>query len=250
MLLRQAAHAAGLAAAGLLGPAVRADLPQGTQDSEVLDALPGKQPLLKRSWRPPNYETPLAGFADVITPNERFFTRWHHAGIPEIGAASWRLEVGGDAAGPALQLTLGQLRDEFEPVDLVAVCQCAGNRRGWSDPHVPGVQWGPGAMGNARWRGARLKDILARAGVAGEAVEVAFNGADRGPLDATPQFVKSIPAWKALDEHTLVAYQMNGAPLPHWNGFPARIVVPGWTATYWMKQVTSIRALRTPLGSF
>jgi hypothetical protein len=105
-------------------------------------------------------------------------------------------------------------------------------------------------MGNARWKGARLKDILARAGLRKDAVEIAFNGADSPPLEATPDFVKSIPAWKALDENTLVAYEMNGAPLPHWNGFPARIVVPGWTATYWMKQVISIRALSQPLSSF
>ncbi len=249
-LLRRAVHAAGLAAAGLLGSVARAGLPRGAEESATLDALPGKQPLLKRSWRPPNYETPLAAFDEVITPNERFFVRWHLAGIPAIDAADWRLEVGGDSAGAALQLTLAQLREEFEPVELVAVCQCAGNRRGWSEPHVPGVQWGAGAMGNARWKGARLKDILARAGVHKDAVEVAFNGSDRGPLDATPRFVKSIPAWKALDEHTLVAYEMNGAPLPHWNGFPARIVVPGWTATYWVKQVASIRALAAPLGSF
>jgi hypothetical protein len=105
-------------------------------------------------------------------------------------------------------------------------------------------------MGNARWKGARLKDILARAGLKKEIVEIAFNGSDRAALDSTPAFVKSLPAWKAMDENTLVAYEMNGAALPHWNGFPARIVVPGWSATYWMKQVASIRALVQPLASF
>jgi hypothetical protein len=158
--------------------------------------------------------------------------------------------VGGDSAAHAYELTLAQLQHEFEPVEMVALCQCAGNRRGLSDPHVPGVQWGNGAMGNARWKGARLKDLLVRAGVAKETVEVAFNGADGPLLDGTPDFVKSIPAWKALDDNTLVAYEMNGEPLPHWNGFPARIIVPGWTATYWMKQVVSIRALPQPLSGF
>lgn len=239
-----------LAASGLLGRAARADLPRGALDAAALDTLPGKQPLLRRSYRPPNYETPLAAFNDVITPNERFFVRWHLAIIPQIDVSSWRLDVGGDTAAQAFQLTLEQLKHDFEPAELVAVCQCSGNRRGFSDPHVPGVQWGSGAMGNARWKGARLKDILARAGIQKETVEVAFNGSDRGPLDATPPFVKSIPAWKALDENTLVAYEMNGAPLPHWNGFPARVIVPGWTATYWMKQVSVIRALSAPLKSF
>lgn len=239
-----------LAGTGLVAAAARATLPLGTIESERLDALPGKQPLLKRSYRPPNYETPLAHFGDAITPNERFFVRWHLMNIPVIDAALWRLQVGGDAATQEFTLSLEQLKRDFEPVELVAVCQCSGNRRGLSDPHVPGVQWGYGAMGNARWKGARLKDILARAGLKKETVEVAFNGADLPPLDATPRFVKSLPAWKALDENTLVAYEMNGAPLPHWNGFPARLVVPGWTGTYWMKQVSAIRALTQPLASF
>jgi DMSO/TMAO reductase YedYZ molybdopterin-dependent catalytic subunit len=240
-------------ATGLGGSAARAAqvaLPGGTLDSEVLDRLAGKQPLLKRSYRPPNYESPVSYLNDAITPNDRFFVRWHLANIPVIDAETWRLQIGGESAAHPFELTLPQLKSEFEPVEIVAVCQCAGNRRGFSDPHVPGVQWGNGAMGNARWKGARLKDLLARAGLGKEAVEIAFNGADGPVLDATPDFVKSLPAWKALDENTLVAYEMNGEPLPHWNGFPARIVVPGWTATYWMKQVVSIKALPQPLTSF
>ena len=105
-------------------------------------------------------------------------------------------------------------------------------------------------MGNARWKGVRLKDLLAKAGIGKDAVEIAFEGADRGALDATPDFVKSIPVWKAMDENTLVAWQMNGEPLPHWNGAPARIIVPGWTATYWMKKVVGIRAVAQPVSNF
>jgi len=247
--IRTVAGGIALATTGLIGRA-RADLPQGTLDSALRDSLPGKQPLIKRSFRPPNYESPVDVFNDVITPNDRFFVRWHLSNIPRIDAGSWRLAVGGDGAEREVELTLEQLKRDFEPVELVAVCQCAGNRRGLSDPHVPGVEWGSGAMGNARWKGVRLKDILARAELKKEAVEIAFSGSDRGPIDATPAFAKSIPAWKALDDNTMVAYEMNGAPLPHWNGFPARIVVPGWAATYWMKQVSSIRALSQPLASF
>jgi DMSO/TMAO reductase YedYZ molybdopterin-dependent catalytic subunit len=248
--MRLVAGGIALADGGLLARWARADLPQGTVDSEARDALPGKQPLIKRSFRPPNYESPLEFFDNVITPNDRFFVRWHHANIPRIDAGSWRLSVGGDAAERGFELGMDELKRDFEPVELLAVCQCAGNRRGFSAPHVPGVEWGSGAMGNARWKGARLKDILARAGVKKDAVEIAFNGSDRAAIDRTPAFVKSLPAWKAMDENTLVAYEMNGAALPHWNGFPARIVVPGWMATYWMKQVVSIRALAQPLASF
>jgi DMSO/TMAO reductase YedYZ molybdopterin-dependent catalytic subunit len=249
-VLQATANGIALASTGLLGRLARADLPSGTIESSILDALPGKQPLLKRSFRPPNYETPTGFFNDVITPNDRFFVRWHLPEIPQIDAGSWRLAVGGEAAAQAFDLTLDQLKREFEPVELVAVCQCSGNRRGLSDPHVPGVEWGYGAMGNARWKGARLRDILTRAGMKKEAVEIAFNGADHGAVPATPPFVKSIPAWKAMDENTMVAYEMNGAALPHWNGFPARIVLPGWTGTYWMKQVASVRALSQPLVGF
>jgi DMSO/TMAO reductase YedYZ molybdopterin-dependent catalytic subunit len=239
-----------LAGDGLISRIARAELPQGAIDAGVLDALPGKQPLIKRTYRPPNYETPVAYFKDVITPNDRFFVRWHLANIPTIEVSAWRLSVGGDGVAQPFELTLDQLQRDFEPVELIAVCQCSGNRRGLSDPHVPGVEWGYGAMGNARWKGARLKDILARAGLKKETVEIAFNGADRATLGATPSFIKSIPTWRGLDENTLVAYEMNGAPLPHWNGFPARIVVPGWTATYWVKQVVNIQALTQPLASF
>ncbi len=250
LFLRTVAGGAVLAHAGLIGRRAQAELPQGTLDSSVRDALAGKQPLIKRSFRPPNYETPLEFFDDAITPNDRFFVRWHLSNIPLVDADTWRLHVGGEAAERELDLTLDQLKHDFDPVEFVAVCQCAGNRRGFSDPHVPGVEWGHGAMGNARWKGVRLKEILARAGLKKEAVEIAFNGRDRAPLEATPPFAKSIPAWKAMDENTLIAYEMNGAALPHWNGFPARVVVPGWTATYWMKQVVSIRALSQPLASF
>jgi DMSO/TMAO reductase YedYZ molybdopterin-dependent catalytic subunit len=248
--MRLVAGGIALADGGLLARWARADLPQGTVESEARDTLPGKQPLIKRSFRPPNYESPVEFFDNVITPNDRFFVRWHHANIPRINVGSWRLSVGGDAAERGFELGMDELKREFEPVELLAVCQCAGNRRGFSAPHVPGVEWGSGAMGNARWKGARLKDILARAGVKKDAVEIAFNGSDRALIERAPAFVKSLPAWKAMDENTLVAYEMNGAALPHWNGFPARIVVPGWTATYWMKQVVSIRALAQPLAGF
>jgi hypothetical protein len=105
-------------------------------------------------------------------------------------------------------------------------------------------------MGNAVWRGVRLKDLLAKAGVRSNAIEIVFNGADRAPIDKTPDFVKSIPVEVALDENTLIAFDMNGAPLPHWNGFPARLVVPGWTGTYWMKQLISINAVSAPESNF
>ncbi|TLY64538.1 MAG: oxidase [Gammaproteobacteria bacterium] len=208
---------------------------------EALAALPGKKPLIRRSFRPPNFETPLADLAAPLTDNGAFFVRYHLAVIPRIDPDSWRLQVSGASARRALTLSLAELRSGFEQVEVVAVNQCAGNRRGLFTPRVPGVQWGGGAMGNARWRGVRLREVLQRAGVAADALEVVFGGADAPVLPATPAFVKSLPVERALDESTLVAFEMNGRPLPHWNGAPARLVVPGWVGTYWMKHLASIR---------
>jgi DMSO/TMAO reductase YedYZ molybdopterin-dependent catalytic subunit len=216
----------------------------------VFAALPGKDPLIKKTWRPPNFETPVSRFRDAFTPNAAFFVRYHLANIPEIDGRAWRLKISGDAANQPYELSLAQLRAEFEPVEMNALCLCSGNRRGLSDPHVPGIQWGHGAMGNARWRGVRLKDVLVRVGLKKEALEVVFDGADSGALTQTPDFIKSIPVWKALDENTILAYEMNGEPLPHWHGFPVRAVVPGWTATYWMKHLMSINAVAQPFKGF
>ena len=216
---------------------------------QVLAALPGKEALIQHAFRPPNFETPLADLAAPFTPNDVFFVRYHLAVIPRVDPASWRLKVGGASAKRALTLSLTELR-RFPRVSLAAVNQCSGNRRGLFSPRVPGVQWTNGAMGNALWSGVRLRDVLQQAGVAPEAVEVVFGGADSAVLPATPAFVKSLPVEVALDEHTLIALEMNGAPLPHWNGAPARLVVPGWTGTYWMKHLTDIRIEPKPFEGF
>ena len=230
-----------------MGPA---GLPAGTLESSLLDALPGKKPLIKRTFRPPNYETPLEYFNQAFTPNDAFFVRYHHADIPEVDAQAWRLEVGGESVEKPFTLTLEALQKDFEAVELAALCLCSGNRRGLFEPHVAGVEWGLGAMGNARWKGVRLKDVLARAGLKKEALEVVLQGADRPLVATAPDFAKSLPVWRALDENTLLAYEMNGAPLPHWNGFPVRLVVPGWTGTYWMKHLTSVQVVAQPFKSF
>jgi DMSO/TMAO reductase YedYZ molybdopterin-dependent catalytic subunit len=224
-------------------------LPAGTRDSAELLTLPGKRPLIKRSYRPPNLETPRQYFRSVLTPNDAFFVRYHHAVIPEVAAVDWALNVGGPSIERPLQLSLAELRSRFEPVELTALCLCSGNRRGLFEPHVMGVQWGRGAMGNARWRGVRLADVLAAAGVRAGALEVVMDGTDSALLGG-PDFQKSLPVWKATDPNVLIAYEMNGAPLPHWNGFPARIVVPGWTATYWIKHVNSIEVIDKPFDGF
>ncbi|MGZ5074185.1 MAG: molybdopterin-dependent oxidoreductase, partial [Usitatibacter sp.] len=227
-----------------------AELPEGAVETGILESLPGKVPLIKRSYRPPNFETPVDYFRDPITRNDAFFVRYHLAGIPQVDAKTWKLKIGGDAARTPYELDFAQLRRDFAPVELVAVCQCSGNRRGMFQPHVQGVEWGVGAMGNAKWTGVRLRDVLARAGVGDNAVEIAFNGADGPAMQSTPDFVKSLPVQRALDENTLIAFEMNGKPLPHFNGFPARLIVAGWTGTYWMKHLTDIEVRTKPVTDF
>ncbi len=248
LLLAGGAPWASLAAEGTA--TAQPALPAGAVEAGLLERLPGKLPLIKKSFRPPNFETPLAYFNEAFTPNDAFFVRYHLAGIPEVDAAQWKLAIAGESVERPFELGLDTLKREFETVELAAVCMCSGNRRGLSQPHVPGVQWGQGAIGNAKWRGVRLRDLLSKAGIRKDAVEIVLAGADGPVLDKTPAFVKSLPVWKAMDENTLVAFEMNGERLPHWNGHPARLVVPGWTATYWTKHITSVSAVSQPFKGF
>ncbi len=228
-----------------------AALPDGTREEAMLERLPGKQPLIKLTERPPNFETPIDAFGTAITPNDRFFVRYHLADIPSMDALkNWSLTVGGDAAERQVKYTMADLKKDFAQAEIAAVCQCSGNRRGLFDPHVPGVQWGYGAMGNAVWRGVRLKDVLAKAGVKPGAIEVWFGGADGPVMPATPAFRKSLPVALAQRDDVIIATTMNGQPLPHLNGFPARLIVPGWTGTYWIKHLNSIEISTKPLPNF
>ena len=145
-------------------------LPAGAGPA-VMAALPGKAALIRKTIRPPNYETPVSVFKQAFTPNDSFFVRYHLANIPDVDAKTWKLSIGGPSAATPVQFSLADLQ-AMEQVEVAAVCQCSGNRRGWSDPHVAGVEWGTGAMGNARWRGVRLKDLLAKAGMAKDLLEV------------------------------------------------------------------------------
>ena len=248
--------AAGVALAGGLsrfaeaaGVALTPGVPEGISSYVTMGKLPGKQPLIQLSDRPPNFEAPIEYLRTPITPNDQFYVRYHLSDIPDIKAEGYKIAVGGDGANGQAEITLDDLK-KMPAVEVVAVNQCSGNRRGLSKPRVQGVEWGYGAMGCARWKGVKLKDVLDKVGLKKEAIEIVFNGADGPAVAATPDFVKSIPVWKAIDESTIIAYEMNGQPLPHFNGFPARIVVPGWTGTYWMKHVVSINALTKPEANF
>ena len=164
-------------------------LPFGNGE-RALVKYPQKRPLLRLTARPPQLETPFAVFDEnIITPNDAFFVRYHLAGIPtQIDAAKHRIAVQGKVATP-LSLSVDDLKKQFEPIEYVAVNQCSGNSRGFSEPRVPGGQLANGAMGNARWKGVPLKAVLEKAGVQAGAKQVSFNGLDTPVLPTTPDFV-------------------------------------------------------------
>jgi len=205
---------------------------------------PGKRPLIQLTARPPQLETPFSVFDEsVITPNDAFFVRYHLSDIPlSIDPEAFRLEVKGKV-DRSLSLSLADLKTGFEPVELVAVHQCSGNSRGFVEPRVAGGQLGHGAMGNARWRGVPLKAVLDRAGVQAGSRQVTLNGLDGPALPETPDFVKALDLDHARDGEVMIAYAMNGEDLPWLNGFPLRLVVPGYYGTYWVKHLNEITVI-------
>jgi DMSO/TMAO reductase YedYZ molybdopterin-dependent catalytic subunit len=218
-------------------------LPFGNGD-RALVKYPQKRPLIQMTTRPPQLETPFAVFDEnVITPNDAFFVRYHLADIPlRIDPETYRIEVKGKVTSP-LSLSLAELKSSFEPIEIVAVNQCSGNSRGFFEPRVAGGQLANGAMGNARWRGVPLKAVLDKAGVAPGAKQVTFNGLDGPVVPETPDFVKALDLDHARDGEVIIAYAMNGADLPHLNGYPVRLVVPGYYGTYWVKHLNEITVI-------
>jgi len=205
-----------------------------------------KRNMLVRSTRPEDLEMPLSGFSDYITPIEHFFVRTH-VYVPTVNVNDWRLKVEGEVGAP-LTLTLDDLK-RMPAVEIVSVVECAGNGRSFYEPPVPGAQWSTGAVGNGRWRGVRMADVLKRAGIKDSAREILFDGADV-PLGTMPDFQRSITVKKALDPNTMLAYEMNGETLPVKHGFPLRVVAPGWASNSWVKWLTSIRVLDKEYDGF
>lgn len=221
-----------------------------TNAKEILVSPEGKDSMLLLTDKPPNLETPLKYFLKDYTPNNVFFVRWHLASLPtQINIDTFRLRVSGNVAKP-LELSIEDLKTKFKPFTITALCQCAGNSRSFFDPRVPGGQWKNGAMGNAKWTGVKLKDILEYAEAKAGSVDVSFNGLDMPPLQTTPDFIKSLQYYHAIDGEVMVAYEMNGEPLPILNGYPLKLVVPGWYATYWVGMLSQILVLDKPFDGF
>ncbi|MGN6286387.1 MAG: SorA family sulfite dehydrogenase catalytic subunit [Afipia sp.] len=212
--------------------------------------VPQKRVMIGLTSRPPQLETPFSVFNEsVITPNDAFFVRYHLADIPlDIDPDKFTVEIKGKVDKP-LKLSLAEIR-KMPSVEIVAVNQCSGNSRGFFDPRVAGGQSGNGAMGNARWKGVPLKDVLDKAGVQQGARQVTFNGLDGPVSDKTPDFVKALDIDHARDGEVMLAYSMNGKDLPVLNGFPLRLVVPGYYGTYWVKHLNEITVIDNVFDGF
>jgi len=249
---RRLLGAAGVGALALANPiwaetAIDLPLPGGPGARPITTGFPQKGPMILQRTRPPLLETPFEVFdKGVFTPNDQFYVRWHWAVIPtDIDIGKFSLTVRGHV-NQTLSLSLNDILQGLPSVQLSAVNQCSGNSRGLFQPRVPGGQWANGAMGNALWTGVRLKDVLDKAGVKPGAVQVRLKGLDEPVVPDAPHFMKSLDIDHARDGEVMIAYAMNGEQLPVVNGFPLRLVVPGWYATYWVKMLSDIEVLNEP----
>ena len=242
-MIAGASVGAALALPALAQRMIDLGLPGGPSARPMAPRFPQKGDMIVQRVHPPLLETPFSVFdRGLLTPNDRHYVRWHWAFPTSIDVERYRVAVYGAVQSP-LTLSLDQVIRAGQHVEYAAVNQCAGNGRGLFEPRIAGAQWGPGAMANAQWRGVRLRDVLDKAGVRSNARFVRFKGLDRPAVEGAPQYVKSIPIDIACRDDTIIAFAMNGTALPLLNGFPLRIVVPGWYSTYWVKMLSDIEVL-------
>jgi sulfite dehydrogenase len=259
MMNRRAALKGGaalLAGSGTIGGSSLASFAAGTvtlpfeNGERPLVKYPQKRTMIGLTSRPPQLETPFSVFNEnIITPNDAFFVRYHLADVPlDIDPDKFLVDIKGKVDKP-MKLSLADIR-KMRSVELVAVNQCSGNSRGFFNPRVAGGQLGNGAMGNARWKGVPLKTVLDKAGVQSGAKQVVFGGMDGPVSDKTPDFAKALEIDHARDGEVMLAYSMNGQNLPVLNGFPLRLIVPGYYGTYWVKHLNEINVVDSVFDGF
>ncbi len=236
---KKAAVVAGVAAVGSTTAEASATH-QPIDNRKVSDvAFPEKRPLILYSDRPPLLETPRDVFTSILTPNDQFFVRWHMPDIPtHIDPETFTISVNG-LVEREINISLNDLKTKFEQVEVTAVLQCGGNSRSAFTPIAGGIQWGSGAMGCATWKGVRLRDLLDQAGLKKDAEWIGFNGSEKAAYYETPEFIRELHL-EELDDHVILAYQMNGEDLPYLNGYPLRLVIPGSYSDSWVKMLSNI----------
>jgi DMSO/TMAO reductase YedYZ molybdopterin-dependent catalytic subunit len=238
------ATASRLGVAGFIGGVPRGLFAE--QAAPAAGAQWGKDKLILHSLRPPDYETPVSLFDSFITPLERFYVRCHMP-VPTVDAATYVLKIDGEVASP-LSLSLDDLK-KLPATTTTMTLECAGNGRSFFDPAVAGIQWQKGAVGTARWTGVRLADILKRAGMKTTGKNVVMAAADR-PLGTMPAFVRQVPVAKATNADTIIAYAMNGEPIPVPHGAPVRAIIPGWEGAYSVKWLTTLTVIDKEFDGF
>jgi len=218
-------------------------LPGSHDEPALAGAFPQKGSMTLQRARAPLSGTPVAVYAEgVFTPVDRFYARWHWAEIPtSLDPHKFEMTLSGHA-GRGRKFTVFDLMRKFRHVELVAVNRCSGNSRGCFVPRLAGGEWGNGAMGNARWVGAPLKDVLEACAVKAGALQVQCEGADRPVVAGTPNLKKSIAVDLARDGEVMITWQMNDQALLL-NGLPMRPAVPGWCATDRTKMLQHVRVL-------
>lgn len=236
---KKAAVVAGAAAIGT-NTAEASITKQPIDDQQIAKiAFPEKRPLIMYSDRPPLLETPRGIFTSVFTPNDLFFVRWHMPDIPtHIDPDTYTIHING-LVEKELHISLNDLKTKFEQVEITAVLQCGGNSRSAFKPIAGGIQWGSGAMGCAKWKGVRLRDLLNQAGLKKESKWIGFNGKETAAYYETPNFVRELHL-DELDEQIILAYEMNGEDLPYLNGYPLRLIIPGFYSDSWVKMLSNI----------
>jgi len=206
------------------------------------DLIPGKHGLIIHNDRPVNAEPPPHLLDADFTPKQHFFVR--NNGLPPDmteNPGGWKLTVDGEVHRPKT-FTLDELKSKFKHHTLALQIECGGNGRAGYFPAAKGNQWRFGAVGCAQFTGVRLKDVLEASGLKDSAVYTGYYGADMH-LSGNPEKVsisRGTPIAKAMEEHTLIAWDMNGEALPYMNGYPLRIVTPGWpgsTSPKWVNRV-------------
>jgi sulfoxide reductase catalytic subunit YedY len=230
-----------VASAAIMGTNLSAGTTHQPNDRRQISkmAFPEKRPMITYSDRPPLLESPRSTFSKGITGNDEFFVRWHLPDIPtKIDLESYKIKING-LVDKEINITLKELKSDFEQVEVTAVLQCGGNSRSAFTPIPGGIQWGSGAMGCAKWKGVRLSDLLNKAGLKKDAHWIGFNGLEKAAYFETPNFVRELELTE-LDDNVIVAYQMNDEDLPYLNGFPLRLVLPGYYSDSWVKMLSNI----------
>ena len=215
--------------------------PESSPAQQPPAAVPGKEKLIVRSPRPINLETPVRELTAYHTPEDVFYVRNNYEAPAVDPGRRWSLRIDGEVERP-LVLRADDLR-KLPTITQDVTLECAGNGRAFHRPRAAGIQWEYGAVGNARWKGVRLADVLALARLRPTGRHVAFAGADKLPTPQAPDFIRSVPVWKALEPHTMIAVEMNDGPLPHLHGGPARVIVPGFVGSASIKWIERVMVI-------